>query len=157
MSKDGVDRVGRRRVCPFGCGGRLVAALAICLSSAMARGQSLDVDQSGPPVDAFTDLTYVGRRLLALPPVPPSFRALDPGIPPDEEIAARVDAIGNALDVDADGTVDPFTDLVYCTRTLFGLAAVPPDFRVIDPSIPSDMDIAARCAALTSAATPSAT
>src|SRR5262249_30569369 len=133
------------------------AAVVLLVSAARVEAQPLDVDASGPPVDAFTDMVYVARRLFMLTPVPPSFRALDPGIPPDAEIAARIDATGPGLDGDADRSVDAFTDVVYCSRVLFSLTPVPPSFRVLDPNIPSDMDIAARCALLTSEATATAT
>jgi hypothetical protein len=36
---------------------------------------------------------YIARRLLHLPPVPASFRLLDPTIPADAVIAANVDAL----------------------------------------------------------------
>ena len=42
------------------------------------------------------------------------------------------------LDVDQNEAVDVATDLVYISRTLLGLSAVPPSFRVLDPTIPSD-------------------
>jgi hypothetical protein len=62
------------------------------------------------------------------------------------------------LDVDGDGFVDQFTDVVYCARTLFNLPAVPPSFRQLDPNIPSDDIIAARCGLLTGkVSTPTAT
>ena len=53
---------------------------------------SLDVDMNGT-VEASTDIVYIRRRLLQLTPVPPSFRMLDPTIPPDAVIAQRVDAL----------------------------------------------------------------
>jgi RHS repeat-associated protein len=109
----------------------------------------LDVDGSGPPPDVATDIVYIARYLLGLACVPPSFRMLDPSIPSDGDIAANVNAMGNALDVDASGTSsDVATDIVYIARHLLGLTPVPPSFRVIDPSIPSDADIAARIDAL---------
>jgi 6-phosphogluconolactonase (cycloisomerase 2 family) len=129
----------------------------IVLVSRTAVAQPLDVDQSGPPVDPFTDLVYVARRLFGLPPVPPSFRVLDPDIATDLIIAGRVDAIGKALDVDDDGAVDAFTDVVYCSRELFELPPVPPSFRALDPTIAPDGVIAARCRSLAAAIIPSAT
>ena len=44
-------------------------------------------------VEASTDIVYIRRRLLALTPVPPSFRILDPTIPSDTVVAQRVDAL----------------------------------------------------------------
>jgi hypothetical protein len=73
---------------------------------------------------------------------------LDTTIPSDDEIAARVDAMGNALDVDAKGTVDVATNLVYIARHLLGLQPVPTSFRALDPSIPSDSAIGASIDAL---------
>jgi hypothetical protein len=52
-------------------------------------GCVLDVDcRNG--FDVATDAVYMARVRLGLPPVPSSFRALDPTIPPDAEIAARI-------------------------------------------------------------------
>ncbi len=117
-----------------------------CLNTISAG--SLDVDGSGLPPDVATDIVYIARYLLGLACVPPSFRALDPSIPSDGDIAANVNVIGQGLDVDANGVVDVATDIVYIARRLLGLPPVPPSFRVIDPSIPSDADIAARIDAL---------
>lgn len=107
----------------------------------------LDVDANGI-VDAATDAIYVGRRRVGLPPVPAGFRNLDPAIPPDATIAVRIDALGSGLDVDQDGFVDVATDVVYVTRHLLALPPVPPSFRALDPSIPSDAAIAAAIAPL---------
>jgi hypothetical protein len=52
----------------------------------------LDVDGDGV-VDVATDIICIARCLLMLPAVPPSFRVLDPLIPPDSEICARVSAL----------------------------------------------------------------
>jgi hypothetical protein len=101
------------------------------------------VDANGG-VDAGTDVVYVARRLALLPPVPDRFRDLDGTIPSDAEIGARVDALGSMLDVDASGSVDVATDLVYITRHLLGLPPVPESFRVGEPTIPSDSDIITR-------------
>jgi len=90
-----------------------------------------------------TDVVYIARRLLGLAPVPPSFRVIDPTIPPDGTIAASIDAVGTALDVDGRGGVGVSTDVVYIARRLLGLAPVPPSFRVIDPTIPSDATVGA--------------
>jgi cysteine-rich repeat protein len=99
--------------------------------------------------DVATDVVYIARRLLGfLEPVPPSFRVLDPTIPPDAEIAARIDAMGNALDVDGNGAVDVATDLVYIARRLLGLPPVPPSFRALKPDIPLDSVIGANVDAL---------
>ena len=53
----------------------------------------LDVDCSGTPPDVATDVVYVARQLLGLPPVPPSFRVLNPSIPSDSVISANVNAL----------------------------------------------------------------
>ena len=106
-------------------------------------GCPLDVDESGT-VEAATDVVYIARHLLGLTPVPSSFRALDPNIPPDDDIASKVDALSVSLDVDANGVVGVATDMVYVARHLLGLSPVPPSFRDLDPSIPSDEEIAAR-------------
>lgn len=103
----------------------------------------LDVDGDGS-VDGATDMVYIQRHLLHLAPVPPSFRGLDPSIAPDAVIAARIDALGTSLDVDANGTVDAATDVVYIQRHLFGLPPVPESFRQLNPAIPTDAAIAAR-------------
>ncbi len=50
----------------------------------------LDVDGSGVPPDVATDVVYIARYLLGLSPVPPSFRVLDPNIPSDAEMSARI-------------------------------------------------------------------
>jgi hypothetical protein len=97
----------------------------------------LDVD-GNRRVDVATDVVYVARHLLRLSPVPPSFRSNDPTIPPDATIAANVDRIGAELDVDNSGAVEVATDVVYVARHLLNLGAVPPSFRVGDPTIPSD-------------------
>ena len=107
----------------------------------------LDVDRNGVG-DVSTDVAYINRRLLMLTPVPPSFRAIDPSIPPDATIATNIDAIRSSLDVDANGNVDSATDIVYITRRLFHLTPVPPSFRLLDRTIPSDAVIAQRIDAL---------
>jgi hypothetical protein len=108
----------------------------------------LKVDDQGSEPEVATDIVYITRRLLGLVPVPPSFRVLDPNIPPDAQIAARIDALGNSLDVDGNGKVDVATDIVYIARQLLGLPPVPASFRALDPSIPSDFAIAANIDAL---------
>jgi hypothetical protein len=95
-----------------------------------------------------TDIVYISRHLLNLPPVPASFRAIDPTIPLDSEIAANIDALGNALDVDGNGSVDVATDVVYISRHYLSLTEVPASFRAIDPNIPSDATIGANINAL---------
>jgi hypothetical protein len=107
----------------------------------------LDVDGNGV-VDVATDIVYIARTLLGLPPVPASFRALNPAIPPDQVIKDRVQAIGLGLDVDANGVVDVATDIVYIARRLLGLPPVPASFRALNPSIPPDPVIAANIDAL---------
>ena len=112
----------------------------------------IDVDCNGQ-ADFATDIVYIARHLLALSPVPQSFRALDECrlglcIPPDPCIAARIEAIREPLDVDGNGVIEVATDIVYIARRLLGLPPVPPSFRAIDPGIPAGADIAARIDAL---------
>jgi len=111
-------------------------------------GCILDVDGKNPCCDVPTDVVYVARHLLGLTPVPPDFRLLDPTIPPDASVAAAIDAIRPSLDVDMNGTIDVATDVVYIARHLLGLTPVPPDFRVLDPTIPPDAAVAANIDAL---------
>jgi len=57
----------------------------------------LDVDAGGGDPDPATDVVYIYRYLAGMPTtVPTAFRDVDPSIPPDEEINARVDAINVA-------------------------------------------------------------
>lgn len=107
----------------------------------------LDVDLNGA-IEVSTDLVYISCYLLGLPPVPASFRTFNPSIPPDSTISANIAALGASLDVDGNGIVDVATDIVYIARHLLGLAPVPPSFRVVDPTIPSDADITAQINAL---------
>ena len=107
----------------------------------------LDVDGNGT-ADVSTDVVYINRHLLLLTPVPPSFRVIDPTIPSDMTIANNVDAIRSSLDVDMNGRVEASTDIVYIRRRLLGLTPVPPSFRILDPTIPSDTVIAQRVDAL---------
>jgi hypothetical protein len=53
---------------------------------------SFDVDMNGV-VDVATDIVYIVRDLLGVSPVPPSFRASDPTIPPDAVIASNIDGL----------------------------------------------------------------
>jgi hypothetical protein len=87
---------------------------------------------------------YIARRLLGLAPVPPSFRTLDPNIPEDDLIAAKIDDALPFLDFDGNGPpVDVATDIVYLARSLLDLPPVPASFRTLDPTIPSDEIMAA--------------
>jgi hypothetical protein len=92
-----------------------------------------------------TDVVYIARRLLNFSSVvPPSFRNLDPTIPPDNVIAANIDGIRTGLDADANGQADVATDIVYIARwVLHFTQVVPPSFRTLDPNIPPDATIAA--------------
>ena len=90
-----------------------------------------------------TDLVYIARRRLGLPPVPSSFRTGGPPIPDDATIAANVDAAIPFLDVDGRGGIGVESDVVYISRRLLGLTTVPTSFRALDPTIPSDEVISA--------------
>jgi hypothetical protein len=57
-----------------------------------AAGTAVDVDMNGR-VEVATDVVYIARTLLGLTPVPPSFRVIDPSIPPDGAIAGNVAAL----------------------------------------------------------------
>lgn len=63
---------------------------AAIASEVEAAGAEMDVDQDGS-VRVASDLVYIARHLLGLTPVPPSFRIV-PGIPPDANIASKIDA-----------------------------------------------------------------
>lgn len=115
-------------------------------------GCRLDVDDSGT-ADVATDVVYLARWLLGLSPVPPSFRAINPGIPADAAIDAAIAAAGTAFDVDRNGVVDVATDVVYIARHLLGLTPVPPSFRGADPTIPVDSVITDAIDALCPSAT----
>lgn len=106
-----------------------------------------DVDRNAV-VDVPTDIVYLARALLGLSPVPPAFRLIDPTIPPDADIAAAIASAGARFDVDGSGAIDVPTDVVYVARHLLGLPPVPPAFRTVDPTIPSDAEIGARVDAL---------
>lgn len=90
-----------------------------------------------------TDAVYIYRRRFGFSPlVPTSYRAADPSIPSDASIAAAVDALGTALDVDGSGTVDLQNDIVFLYRRLLRLGTtVPPSYRPLNPAIPSDVQI----------------
>ena len=107
----------------------------------------LDVDGNGT-ADVSTDVVYINRHLLLLTPVPPSYRVIDPTIPPDMTIDNNVNDIRSSLDVDMNGRVEASTDIVYIRRRLLGLTPVPPSFRILDPTIPSDTVIAQQVDAL---------
>jgi len=107
----------------------------------------LDADANGA-LNVATDVVYISRRLLGLPPVPASFRTQDPTIPSDAAISANVDAVAAQLDVDGSGSTSVSTDLVYISRRELGLTPVPASFRSLDPNIPSDAVISAAVDAL---------
>lgn len=109
----------------------------------------LDVDANGAAA-AGTDAVYIARQLLGLTPVPPSFRLIDPTIPADATIAARITAAGTKLDIDQNGIVDVATDVVYIVRHLLLLTPVPPSFRIAVPTIPQDAVIAGQIDSLCS-------
>ncbi len=60
---------------------------------------ALDVDQNDE-VSVASDLVYIARYLLGLPPVPASFRELDPSIVPNGVIAGRIGALLQPLPSD---------------------------------------------------------
>ena len=71
--------------------GGTVLALSVHADGAVSTGPcGLDVDCDGQ-IDVATDVVYIARHLLGLVPVPPSFRPLDPNIPPDSVIANNID------------------------------------------------------------------
>jgi hypothetical protein len=111
---------------------------------------ALDVDSSGAAA-ANTDGVYIFRALSALQiVVPTAFRQLIPGIPLDPVILDNVDALGSLLNVDDRGGTQANTDGVYIFRSLPPAlqTIVPPLFRQIDPTIPSDEVIGANVEAL---------
>ncbi len=102
----------------------------------------------GGALEVATDLVFIARRLLGLPPVPTSFRLAGAPLPDDAVVAAWVDSFGQKLDVDMDGTVNVATDITYAARDLLGLTPVPPSFRTQNVNVPPDAMIAARIALL---------
>jgi len=112
---------------------------------------ALDVDASGAAT-ANTDGAYIFR---ALPPtlqniVPPAFRDLIPGIPDDDVILDNVNTVLPLLDVDNRGGALANTDGAYIFRALPPKLQniVPPEFRALDPTIPSDAVIGANITAI---------
>lgn len=111
---------------------------------------ALDVDANGSAA-ANTDGVYIFR---ALPPtlqtvVPTAFRQLIPGIPLDPVILDNVNTVLTLMNVDGKGTTQASTDGVYIFRSLSNLqTVVPPLFRQLDPTIPSDQAIGANVDAL---------
>ena len=86
---------------------------------------SIDVDDSKPisTYDALTDGLLIVRHLfgisgeqLARSSLSPAAKRTDPTM-----IAAYIDGLGLALDVDGDGRVDALTDGMLVLRYLFGL------------------------------------
>ncbi len=65
---------------------------ALIERSVSAIGTALDIDANGQ-IDVTTDIVYVARHLFGLPAAPASFRVLDPNLPPDATLAARIDAL----------------------------------------------------------------
>ena len=63
-------------------------------------------------------------------------------------LVCACDQGGCELDVDCRNGFDVATDAVYMARVRLGLPPVPGSFRVLDPSIPSDAEIAARIRAM---------
>jgi len=107
---------------------------------------ALDIDASGS-ASANTDGVYIYR---ALPPslqiiVPSVFREILPDIPSDEVIGDNINTVIDLLDVDDRDGAQGNTDGVYIYRALPPALQniVPPDFRAIDSTIPSDQAIGA--------------
>jgi len=109
----------------------------------------LNVDGKGAAM-ASTDGVYIYNALLGVDLiVPPLFRQLDRTIPPNDVLAARVESVLPLLNVDGKGPTQGSTDGVYIYNTLLGLGiVVPPLFRTLDPTIPSDATIINRVHAL---------
>ncbi len=103
-------------------GGAFVMFLTGVRSAGAGSTCPLDVDNSGPPPDVATDVVYVARTLLNLPPVPASFRVLDSSIPADSVVAANVAALCPTRLVDnGDGTIsDRQTGLMWEKKTTDG-------------------------------------
>ena len=139
-------------VVPVNCADQDPATRDVCVLDANEMPEChhvcrIDVDADGS-VAVATDVVYIARQFLGLTPVPAAFRTANPTIPPDAEIAAAVAAATAFLDVDGRGGVQVATDVVYLARRLLGVTPVPPQFRVADPTIPSDATIAAAIDAL---------
>jgi hypothetical protein len=94
------------------------AALGLALIATRSFGQAaFDVDRDGT-VSIYTDLVYVARYLLGLPPVPESFRASGTPIPPNEEIRARIEAAaGTPRPTDTPPSTATHTATFTATRT----------------------------------------
>lgn len=69
-----------------------IAANAVIAARVAAAGLALDVDGDGR-VQFATDVVYIARAMLGLTPVPASYRAAQPGIPPDPAIASKVSGL----------------------------------------------------------------
>lgn len=121
-------------------GARDASAAQMCLSDVDGRDETR----------VSTDVVYIARHLLGEAPVPPEYRVVDPTIPSDVTIQANIEAARPALDVDERDGVRVSTDVVYIARHLLGDAPVPPEYRVVDPTIPPDETITAKIDALCS-------
>lgn len=109
-----------------------------------------NIDGKGSTAQASTDGVYIYNALLGVNLiVPPLFRQLDPTIPANDVLAARVESILGPLNVDGKGATQGSTDGVYIYNTLLGLGiVVPPLFRQLDPTIPPDATIISNVHAL---------
>ena len=96
-----------------------------------------DVNRNPLPVD-----TQDGSVMIVciVSPTP----TLTPTLTPTATPTPTCGQGGCVLDVDCRNGFDVATDAVYIARLALGLPPVPSSFRAIDPSIPSDADIAAR-------------
>ena len=85
----------------------------------------LDVDMDGG-ADVATDIVYIARHLLGLPPVPASFRQGDPNIPPDAVIAANIDVLCPLVTNTPSSTSTPTRTPTFTpTRTVTPLPTLP--------------------------------
>jgi hypothetical protein len=110
--------------------------IALCAAAGVPAGcaaASPAINAGDPVVCAAGPVNDVDQR--GLPRNSPCDPACDIG---------TFEFVPKPLDVDANGTVEVPTDIIYIARCILGLTCVPPTFRVLDPGIPSDTDISCR-------------